>query len=535
MAPDGRNLKLGNIHFTLSRNWPGRGSSRFVRATPSANLAEQHLGDGSKWPRIHRANADRIEDPDLIDIGWRLVIPARATGGPKPAVSRPARRVPPARPQVQQPAPSPDSQRPEVQPPQPSTGTSVTATTIDVSTTTDPAWPLIGGMSRAMAAMVLAGVGANRLNQLRARPLGRRINHPPLDVRHYETALGRRERPETAELLEKALRALGAHAHAIGRALPSLRWVTVDEVGVTFHWATTPDSAPADGFTAFGDDWVLTHAVAEALPHSTHPVPFPALVTLGRDPDGSWLMVDLESRSPLAITGSRALRYSAVAAMAVELSCSPWSSEMGVAVVGGDEMFIRAACPELVRFHSHPGPALDALEALVAERSADDSPTKLLRVDPDRAEAGAAQVMLFADELAEPDRTRLDDLCDDHDLGLAGVVAGTGDWVLTLSGTDTDASAGVEPDGRELKPQLIAAHTRAAIGTIFAATDEAVDHAAPWWSDADNVRTLVPRRETVEVNEEAAARTRSPVPDAAGSDRTPRGCRTGPDARPPPV
>ena len=57
-------------------------------------------------------------------------------------------------------------------------------------------------------------------------------------------------------------------------------------------------------------------------------------------------------------------------------------------------MFVRAACPELVRFYAEPDEALDGLAALVAERAADDSPTALLRVDPERAEAGAIGLLL---------------------------------------------------------------------------------------------------------------------------------------------
>ena len=45
-------------------------------------------------------------------------------------------------------------------------------------------------------------------------------------------------------------------------------------------------------------------------------------------------------------------------------------------------------------------------------------------------------------------------------------------------------------------PQLIPAHTRAAIGTIFAATDPGAHQPSGWWVEqaSDNVRTLVPRR-----------------------------------------
>lgn len=39
-------------------------------------IAERELGDGQAWPQIAALNADRIEDPDQIDVGWRLNLPA---------------------------------------------------------------------------------------------------------------------------------------------------------------------------------------------------------------------------------------------------------------------------------------------------------------------------------------------------------------------------------------------------------------------------------------------------------------------------
>ncbi|MFT4297319.1 MAG: LysM peptidoglycan-binding domain-containing protein [Micropruina sp.] len=478
------------------------------RGDTLSGLAEKHLGDSAKWTRIFQANRDRIEDPDQIDIGWKLVIPAGPADSSKPVQARPVRKpatVPqqqapeiqqPA-PEIQQPAPEPAPQQQQPAQQQPAEQQPVEAGT----PASDPAWPLIGGLSGAAAAMILAGVGVNRLGQLRARPIGRRINHPPVDVRRYETALGHRERPESTELLEQALRTLGAHAHATGSPLPRLQLIRLDEASVRFEWSRPPAVGAPEGFDETDGCWRLTTAAASALPPSTHPVPFPALVTLGRDDQDAWIMVDLEARSPLALDGPRALRHAAAAAMAVELSCSPWASELSLTVVGGDEMFVRAACPELVSFHARAEPALDALEALLVERGADESAIALLRVDPDRAEAGAAQVLLVADELDDAEASRLARLLADRDLGVGGVVAGSGDAVLRLSGTESDPQASLEPDGLSLRPQLIAAHTRAAIGTIFAATDEATDTDAPWWSDADNVRPLVQRRESVQVGE----------------------------------
>lgn len=479
-----------------------------VRGDTLSGLAKKHLGDAARWPRIYHANADRIDDPDLIDVGWKLVIPFRASA--KKAV--PAQSRPPRRPVATVESTAPRITRPEPQTAQPqeTSRTAAPAPSPDggagsAAPAGDPTWPLVGGLGAATAAMILTTLGVNRLAQLRSRPLGRRISQPPVDVRRYETALGRRERPDSTALLERALRHLGAHAHATGHPLPALDRVVLDDVGATFRWRRPPVTEPPAGFHQLGQDWSLSVSAAAELPHSTHPVPFPALVTLGRDPNGSWLMIDLEARSPFGLSGSRALRHATVAAMAVELSCAPWSAELNLTVVGGDEMFIRAACPELVRFDADPGIALQALQALVEERGEDEAPTALLRVDPDRAEAGAAQVTLFADDLEPELRSRLDGLLD-ADLGVSAVVTGVAESALVLSGAEDDASATLEPDALAVRPQLIPTHTRAAIGTIFAATDESAHNPAPWWSDqsADNVRTLVPRRasERIQINED---------------------------------
>lgn len=492
------------------------------RGDTLSGLAAEHLGDAAQWPRIFKANPQRIADPDLIDVGWKLVIPTRTAHQPKPEQDRPARK--PVRPQAEKPtAQQPDGQQPDGDPqrgegrvepqagtPGPTAAPSGSASTDpgtapeggDPARTADVTWPLLGGLSGTAAAMILGGLAVNRLSQLRTRPLGRRISYPPVDVRRYETALGHRERPEASELLEKALRTLGAHARESGRALPRLDQLRLAADGVRFVWAERLAYPLPDGFTGDLGSWSLTADAAAALPESRHPVPFPALVTVGRASDGDWVMIDLEVRSPVTLTGTRTLRHAAVAALAVELSCSPWASELSLAVVGGDEMFVRAACPELVRFHAQAAPAVDALEALAAERGADVSPTVLLRVDPDRAEAGAAHVTLFADEPDAAALARLDAVLADRDLGVAGLVAGDpGSSGLVLAGDESDATLTLVPEQLTVRPQLIAAHTRAAIGTIFAATDPANHDEAPWWAEADNVRALVPHRAELRIEE----------------------------------
>jgi nucleoid-associated protein YgaU len=38
-------------------------------------IAKKFYGDGNEWSRIHLANKDQIENPDLIQPGWVLRIP----------------------------------------------------------------------------------------------------------------------------------------------------------------------------------------------------------------------------------------------------------------------------------------------------------------------------------------------------------------------------------------------------------------------------------------------------------------------------
>ena len=43
-------------------------------------IARREYGDGEQWPRIHRANADVLDDPSRLRVGMTLVIPPSPTG-----------------------------------------------------------------------------------------------------------------------------------------------------------------------------------------------------------------------------------------------------------------------------------------------------------------------------------------------------------------------------------------------------------------------------------------------------------------------
>ncbi len=43
-----------------------------------SKIAKKKYGNSSLWKLIHEANKDRIKNPDLIQVGWELKIPAKS-------------------------------------------------------------------------------------------------------------------------------------------------------------------------------------------------------------------------------------------------------------------------------------------------------------------------------------------------------------------------------------------------------------------------------------------------------------------------
>ncbi len=46
-----------------------------VKGDTLGKIAEKYYGDPSLYRKIFEANRDRIEDPDRIQVGWKLKIP----------------------------------------------------------------------------------------------------------------------------------------------------------------------------------------------------------------------------------------------------------------------------------------------------------------------------------------------------------------------------------------------------------------------------------------------------------------------------
>ena len=47
-----------------------------VKGDSLSKIAKRFYGDANQWKRIYEANRDQIKNPDLIQPGWTLRIPA---------------------------------------------------------------------------------------------------------------------------------------------------------------------------------------------------------------------------------------------------------------------------------------------------------------------------------------------------------------------------------------------------------------------------------------------------------------------------
>lgn len=194
---------------------------RVVRGDTLWRLAEERLGDGSRYPELQRLNADQIDDPDYIETGWTLKVPpAGAMAGPTggsaagPAAA-PAAPTPVATPTpVAADAPSAASPSGAAATAPSRTGpseasaaapgaTPVASPSPDRAEPADPAAdadadPLdslavrgvLGGLAALAASGVLGGLLARRRERAAHRDLGRSFADPEPELQRLETALG---------------------------------------------------------------------------------------------------------------------------------------------------------------------------------------------------------------------------------------------------------------------------------------------------------------------------------------------------------
>ncbi|HEV2811101.1 MAG TPA: hypothetical protein VGV93_11985 [Acidimicrobiales bacterium] len=356
------------------------------------HIAEHELGDPFEWPSVFAANAgvaqpdgDVLRDPDLIQPGWRLTIPADEM----PAAAASAPTTPShAAPKPQGPAPPADSTLapapPETAPPARDEGTAPTTATTGaprrerpLRAQRSPAAPAssapaptqasdgaasaasidqpapaqggLGGMAAAakvamigLPALAATGVvvrlGLLRRLQLRRRRPDRSLPRPAPELEPLERRLRAIAADEVAEWVELGMRLLTLRISEAGyEVVPRVLVLRAGEFGFEVL-LDQPCPAP-EGFEGdagarvwrlHGDVEIedLRQLVARA------PVISPALVSLGVAPEGP-VLVDLETLGVLSVEGDEHRVRAFLAGVALQLATASWS-EVELAVLDGD-------------------------------------------------------------------------------------------------------------------------------------------------------------------------------------------------------
>lgn len=192
------------------------------------------------------------------------------------------------------------------------------------------------GIGMLLAGCLIATVGIKRLLQRRRRHPGETIAMPQEPSR-LEQVLEANAEPASIELLDTALRTLAQQS----RPLPAVRGarVTSRTVELLVDTDTHEHSEPPSPFTQGADGrWTLDAAQPLLDPDQARavPAPYPGLVTLGTDPDGSHLLLNLTDVRVLLLDGDADAVRNTARVIALEAATSAWSDHAEILTVGLD-------------------------------------------------------------------------------------------------------------------------------------------------------------------------------------------------------
>lgn len=327
-------------------------------------LSEEHLGDPTRYPEIHRENLQVIgPDPDVLYPGQELVIPGSRLADPVPEApaERPERDAGDSGQQDDGREQQDDRQDQEREVDAGGPGTAAPGEGPSAPPQPDPAPEREvsargngreASVPAAVAALAGAGVLAagmlglltrRRVLQQRIRRPGRRIPRPQGTAASVEQAMRHVEVGDQLDHLRRAVMTAAVHLAAGGRDLPALAAVTLTETRATLHLAEEETPVPpflpdgAAGGVEASRAWHVAAGSGQVLPADAEELrdvepPYPALVTLGRTTDGGLVLVDLEQVGAVQLVGER--RSQVLRTLAAELAVTQVTDDLELAVVG---------------------------------------------------------------------------------------------------------------------------------------------------------------------------------------------------------
>lgn len=196
-----------------------------------------------------------------------------------------------------------------------------------------------------LASGLLAAFAARRWYQRRRRRPGQRR---PLSSAAAQTLtqLEAEAAPLGLKELDCGLRIISAHCAAINQPIPVLKFLTLDDSKANIYFASDVQLPWPFESTEDANCWTLPLSSVRETPTPEIAAPYPALITLGDDRNGSAMMLNLEHAGtlqisdPLQSTGSGSPVSEMMGSFAAELLLSPWAEGLSMTFIGVEDSFL---------------------------------------------------------------------------------------------------------------------------------------------------------------------------------------------------
>ena len=473
----------------------GRGDSLWA-------IAKEHLGDPHRWTEIYELNREAVADPDEIEVGWQLRLPApraEAVHPEEPGRAAPEPGVPEA---ANPPTLSPDALTPDAVAQDPVAKDPVAQEPGIPEAAELPTLPL-GPLTPESVAQDPSAPTAHPSpatpEALPTEPPGPRRSaaQPTAPAEDAAPTLDALPQDDPDAGVGALLGSMGAVlAAGLTGGLAGRR--RIQALGREMGRRIVPLGADLGRF------WTALVRRGDQARQPDQPCP-PTAWLAGWTPDGEEAYLDLEARGATFVAAPEHLAQGLLGTAITSLLCAPWSEEVSLVIADAPDSWADAVDDPAVAA-STTAEALDELATTIAERRIELGTRRLDEVRDDAALASswAPVVFVFCRALTPREIREVE-----HALGIgrAGISV-----LAAADGASREQTVRLESgrlvlgdDGRTLTPQLVDAPARRAIVSLFAATGTQTTEPAPWWadqaaSDPGPTPSPLPRRSAAEVD-----------------------------------